>query len=57
MALPGKEPETKYTREAGELADNFRRFCSDFLYSWSIMFTSRAFRTKLPRPDMSTGVP
>ena len=47
IAVAGREPLVKYTREAGELTLSFKRFWSVLLYCWSRAEISCAERTRL----------
>lgn len=49
-AVPGKVPDMKWTRGAGDLVESFKR-------DWSKVDIYVGERTRLAKPDISTGVP
>ena len=57
MAVPGSDPVIKWTNENGDLTESLVILCRVLLYCWSIHDISFSERTKLARPDISTGVP
>ena len=56
-AVPGSVPAIKCTNEDGDLTESLMILCRVLLNCWSIHDTSFSDRTRLARPDISTGVP
>ena len=56
-AVPGKVPDMKWTRGAGDLVESFKRDWTVLLYCWSNVDISVGERNRLAKPDISTGVP
>ena len=49
MAVPGKDPARKCTRQGGEFTASFIIDCNVLLYCWSTVEISLADRTRLDK--------